>query len=104
MDDLVGRQPLGKVVGFLEVELYMYAMIANVPSLIGAVLLFKAFSGWLTTQATGTPEAKSMRTLARFYSYAIGNFLSLLWALLIFEVLRWAMHSFPVLKALLTIQ
>ncbi|WP_445371830.1 hypothetical protein ACH518_03135 [Methylomonas sp. HW2-6] len=101
LQDLSERQPLGKVVGILERQLYLYGMVTQIHAFIGAILLFKAFSGWLTTQAKDSPEGKSMKTLARFYSYAIGNFLSLTWALIIFEALRWMVQTYPPIKSLL---
>lgn len=93
MDAAAKRKPLGKVVGFLEGELYLYAMFTQVHAFIGAVLLFKAFSGWLVTHASdASPEVQSTKTLTRFYCYAIGNFTSLIWALIVFEGLRWAVR------------
>lgn len=99
------NEPLGKVVGFLEGELYLYAMFTQVHAFISAVLLFKAFSGWLVTHADVTnPEVQSTKTLTRFYSYAIGNFISLLWALVVFEGLRWAIRVCDPFAALVWIK
>ena len=104
--DLGADRPVGKVVGMVERELYFYALIYPMHGLITAVLLFKAFSGWLklgdpspaatpTTAVLGSQELMGLQTLSRYYSYAIGNFLSLAWALLIFEVIRAAMRYLP---------
>jgi hypothetical protein len=103
--DLGADRPVGRIVGMVERELYFYALIYPMHGMITAVLLFKAFSGWLKlgdpppttapTNVLGSQELKGLQTLARYYSYAIGNFLSLAWALLIFEVIRAAMWYLP---------
>jgi len=111
----VGR-PLGKVVGVIEREIYLYALLTPIHGLITAVLLFKAFSGWLRLgdtsngddkdqllEETGKAETKGLRTLARYYSYAIGNFISVAWALLMFEGIRVALQQFPILQKFLLI-
>jgi hypothetical protein len=84
--DLGADRPVGKVVGLIERELYLYALILPIHGLITAVLLFKAFSGWLKLGDTPvTPDSQGvlssvelmgLQTLVRYYSYAIGNFVS----------------------------
>jgi hypothetical protein len=83
--------PIGRVIGFLECELYLYGLLTSQGSIISGVLLFKAFSGWLGTPA----ESDSVKTLARFCAYAIGNFTSLLSAVVIFEGIRLLMRVYP---------
>jgi hypothetical protein len=83
--------PIGRVIGFLECELYLYGLLTSQAGIISGVLLFKAFSGWLGTPA----EADQVKTLARFCAYAIGNFVSLLSAVVIFEGLHMVMRSYP---------
>jgi len=107
-EDLSERPPFGKVVGFIERELFLYALFVSLPEIISGVLLFKAFSGWIATSSSRVNKdsdkgkEKDLRVLARFYCYAIGNFVSLLWAFLLFELMRWAMH-YPSARALLWI-
>jgi hypothetical protein len=111
--DLGADRPVGKVVGFVERELYFYALILPVHGLITAVLLFKAFSGWLKLADTpdlpaskgvlSSSELMGLQTLVRYYSYAMGNFVSLAWAILIFEGLRIAMRFYPPLAGWLLI-
>ena len=103
--DLGADKPVGKVVGLIERELYLYALIFPIHSLITGVLLFKAFSGWLKLGDTPvTPDSQGvlssvelvgLQTLVRYYSYAIGNFVSLAWAILIFEGIRIVLRLSP---------
>ena len=110
--DLGADRPVGRVVGVIERELYLYALIFPIHGLITAVLLFKAFSGWLELSGSpektggeilGSAELAGLGTLSKYYSYAIGNFLSLIWAILIFEVIRAVMRFFPQTAAWLLI-
>ncbi|WP_428030284.1 hypothetical protein [Ancylobacter sp.] len=100
LKDLNGKEPFGRVIGIVECQLYYYALMTT-PSLISPILIFKAFSNWLSFKADNTPdgEAKSIRTLARFYSYAIGNFISLAWAIFSFELARILIQKYEPLRA-----
>lgn len=112
--ELNQNHSIGMYVGIVEREIYFYCLLSGLTGLLGSVLLFKAFSGWLKlSESQKEEEEKSaqsnetqrtedqselredekfdVKTLARYYGYAIGNFLSLLWALLIYEIAR---HSF----------
>jgi hypothetical protein len=113
-EDLGAKRPIGRIVGVIERQIYLYALFSPIHGMITAVLLFKAFSGWLKLgdpldksgheadlKVNGETEIKGLRTLARYYSYAIGNFMSLAWALLIFEGLRAALQMSSQLKAIL---
>ena len=110
------HKTIGKVVGFLEKEIYLYALVAQVQPLIGSVLVFKAFTGWIRAEATARPseaapsgeaeDSATVRTgaILRFYTYAIGNFVSLLWALGIFEFLHWLIRACGCVRSLIWIQ
>jgi hypothetical protein len=76
-------------VGIIEQLLYTYAFVSGFREFIGGVLLFKAFHGWLSTQDSREqihPDARAKESLERFYAYAIGNFISLAYAILAYEV------------------
>lgn len=114
-EDLGAKRPIGRIVGVLERQIYLYALMSPIHGLITAVLLFKAFSGWLKlgdmpdakteqtddSKANLESEFKGLKTLARYYSYAIGNFMSLAWAVLIFEGMRLALRLQPQLQTVL---
>ena len=87
-------QPSGRIVGLLETTLYLYALVTQIHGLITAVILFKAFSGWLSPKP-GQPgkETQSPRTLARYYTYALGNLMSLLWSIVLFEFARYLVSN-----------
>ena len=104
--DTPERRSTALVVGFWERELYLYGLLVANAFLISAVLLFKAFSAWLSYQGRkaddGNDGMASYPTLDRFYRYAIGNFISLAVAIAIIEVLRAAVRL-PEVKAILWI-
>jgi hypothetical protein len=94
--DLTETPPFGAIVGFIERQLYLYALFTKTPDIIAAVLMFKAFSGWIAGEALRKTAEKDLKVLARFYVYAIGNFVSLLWAVLIFQLcLLFVQYSKP---------
>lgn len=93
--ELIGREPLGKSLGFIEMIIYLYSLEASMSGLTGAILLFKAFTGWLGTPSPNSDQEASTRTLARYYSYAIGNFISLLWTIFVFEFIRLMVRANP---------
>ena len=112
--DLGADRPVGRIVGMVERELYFYALIYPMHGLITAVLLFKAFSGWLKLGDTPvTPDSQGvlssvelmgLQTLVRYYSYAIGNFVSLAWAILMFEGIRIVLRLSPAVAGWLLVQ
>lgn len=116
-EDLGAKRPIGRIMGVIERQIYLYALISPIHGLITAILLFKAFSGWLklgdmpdikAEQTDGAKENvesefKGLKTLARYYSYTIGNFMSLAWAVFIFEGMRLALRLQPQLKSVLLI-
>ncbi|WP_203072417.1 hypothetical protein [Falsiroseomonas ponticola] len=116
-ENLLLSQPrFGRTIGFLERQVYLYALFINGLGLITAVVVFKAFAEWLkppeaaksaapapqaadipapqaadipAPQAATKPDGDGQNDiLARFYAYTIGNLLSILWAIIIFEVCR----------------
>jgi hypothetical protein len=96
------HEAMGQVIGFLEKEVYLYALIAQIQPLIGTVLVFKGFTGWLRAECA-TNDQQNEVTLVRFYNYAIGNLISLLWAIGIFEFLHWLMRSSETVRHLIWI-
>ena len=112
--DLGADKPVGRIVGLVERELYLYALIFPMHGLITAVLLFKAFSGWLKLGDTpaapdsqgglSSIELMGLQTLVRYYSYAIGNFVSLAWAIFIFEGVRAVFRFSPAAAGWLLVQ
>ncbi len=116
-ENLLLSQPrFGRTIGFLERQVYLYALFINGLGLITAVVVFKAFAEWLkppeaakpgtpAPQAANAPAPQAANApapqaatksdsdgqndiLARFYAYTIGNLLSILWAIIIFEACR----------------
>jgi len=96
-DVLGARRPFGRIVGAIERQVYLYASVANIETLFSAILLFKAFFAWLEIkqknpvkegQLLSSDQGVQQLSLAKYYGYAIGNLLSLVWALIIFEVVR----------------
>lgn len=89
---LLKRPRTGRTIGFLERQIFLYALFASVFDLITAVIVFKAFAEWIKPAAperSRIAHDNAQRTiLSRFYAYTIGNLLSILWALAIFEVCR----------------
>jgi hypothetical protein len=79
--------PSGQIIGTIETTLYLYAFVTQIHGLITAVILFKAFSGWLSPKAEdAATEIHNLRTLTRYYTYALGNLISLLSSILLFEI------------------
>ncbi|WP_431301885.1 hypothetical protein [Sediminicoccus sp. BL-A-41-H5] len=93
-----------RVIGCLEKFLYCYFIIRGQESALGCLLLFKGFTHWLHQQeqvsAAGAAEghAPLSKALLRYYSYAVGNFISLLFAILICEVVTSVVRGVPWLK------
>ncbi len=81
-------RPFGREVGMIERQLYLYALLANLSALFSGVLLFKAFFAWIDVKQEKPSDEERYMSLARYYGYAIANFLSVLWSLLIFEVVK----------------
>ena len=95
------RSPNGRTIGTLESIYYLYVLFAQVPALISAVFLFKAFTGWIGGKSRDVDAGMdSQQTLVRFYTYAVGNMMSLLWSIAIFEIVRWSLR-FPQIYDLL---
>jgi len=87
------RPPSGKTIGIVESSIYLYAMFSQQFEFITAVLMFKAFSGWLATSAaTKDGDVRSPKTLSSFYHYAIGNVASLASCIVVFEGIRLLLH------------
>lgn len=97
------RKTTGKVIGAIESLLYVYALVAGYAEILVGVLAFKGFTGWLAFKEPDQAHGKSLGTLVRFYSYAIGNFLSLVWAVVAFECVRWCVMFWPAARSLLWI-
>jgi hypothetical protein len=95
--ELISREPFGKSLGFIEMVLYFYTLQSGLSGLTAAVLLFKAFTGWIGINGEDSSQEVAAKTLARFYSYAIGNFISLLWAIFLFELIKTVGPSLPML-------
>lgn len=88
-DALLKRPRFGRSIGFLERQIYLYALLIDGLDLITAVVVFKAFAEWIKPDAqpgttAGSDDSQKM-LLARFYAYTIGNLLSILWAIAIHE-------------------
>lgn len=77
----IGSEPLGNVIGIVERQLYLYAAFSGMHAIISGIIVFKAFSGWITRDG----KMSDKEVLAQFYVYAIGNFISIGWALAIYE-------------------
>lgn len=85
-NDLEDRNDLSKAIGVVERELYLYCFFTLNTWIVSPIVLFKAFSVWLASPKNdNVSERKSYKSQASYYSYAIGTFISLAWALLIFE-------------------
>src|SRR5690606_16932487 len=54
-DELGTGRPLGQLVGLIERQLYIYALLRGVPDIIVATLLFKAFQLWLEARYLRLP-------------------------------------------------
>jgi hypothetical protein len=99
-----------RVIGCVEKFLYCYFLIRNYESALGCLLLFKAFTHWLHQQeqaqvAEGAQNhAPLSKALLRYYSYAIGNFISLLFAIVICEGVSGVVKAFPELERVLWVQ
>lgn len=81
-------RPFGREVGFVERQIYFYGLLTGVSAVISGVLILKAFFAWIDVKQQNATDEDRYMSLARFYGYAIANFVSLLWALLIFEGVR----------------
>lgn len=101
LKDLTIRETIGKVMGTIESAVYIYALVVNHTEILGGVLAFKAFTGWLSLQSGVHANGRNMPTLVRFYSYAIGNFLSLLWAIFSYELVRAVIQANPCIAQIL---
>jgi hypothetical protein len=74
----------GATIGWIERELYIYALAFGAVGILSAVLLFKGFTGWITIGATDA--SKRPEALSHFYGYTIGNFISLGLAIAYYEI------------------
>jgi hypothetical protein len=117
-DMITLRVELTTGVGMIEQLLYTYAFVSGFREFIGGVLLFKAFFGWLELKksradlageeqlqkqltAEGQPGADHASfdlTLMRFYAYAIGNFISLAYAIAAYEIAHLLVRSIAVIS------
>ncbi len=94
--------PFTRVIGAIERQIYLYALFTGIAGgTISAVLLFKAFFAWVETKQDDPKPADRLLSLARYYGYAIANFVSLLAAIVLFEVLRFVLRLFPKLTEFL---
>ena len=97
------RSKTASIIGTLERVIFIYALMLAQPSLITGVLILKAFFSWTEHRATATATAteqpaeksKMLETIAHYHTYVIGNFLSLLTAILLSHVaLAWFLPLF----------
>jgi len=117
----VSRVAASAGIGIVEQTLYIYCLSSTHREFIGSVLLFKAFYTWLslsppaptTPTATGTTDGGTERLaiqkndparphrnylLELFYAYAIGNFVSLSYAIFFYEIVHlWLIRILPAL-------
>jgi hypothetical protein len=104
----VSRVAASAGVGIIEQTLYIYCLSSTHREFIGSVLLFKAFFTWLSMapqavpQTDGAGAAAPKPVVARhdlleiFYTYAIGNFLSLAFAIFFYEIVHlWLIRIIP---------
>ena len=100
-------------VGIIEQTLYVYCLASTHREFIGSILIFKAFFNWLSLappNVAATQDDKQQishavsvrqhryELLEIFYAYAIGNFLSLAIAILLYEAVHlWLIRVFPAL-------
>lgn len=69
--NLMERDPIGSILGVIERNIYLYALISQTTSFIGAVLLFKAFFGLqihsggrsVPTAPSASPWSESEKTV-----------------------------------------
>jgi hypothetical protein len=80
------RAPLSAAIGLIEQTLYIYFLTSSHQQYVGSLLLFKAFFGWLTLQNAN--DTDHQKVLMKFYVYAIGNLMSLAFAILFFEIVH----------------
>jgi len=93
------RSKTAWIIGALERILYIYALHFSQPSLITGVLILKAFFAW-TDRPNLIPSVPDpaqivhtiLETKARYYTYIVGNLLSLVLAILLYEGF---VHWFP---------
>jgi len=87
------RSKTAWIIGSLERVIFLYALMFGQPSLITGVLILKAFFSWTEHRAapdpavtTGTSNPRMLETIAHYHTYVIGNFLSLLTALAVYQL------------------
>lgn len=103
----ISRTAASDGIGIIEQTLYVYCFTSGHREFIEAVLLFKAFSNWLSFNVSyqnlkdaTTSEVDDYRLtlLEQFYAYAVGNFLSLGFAILFYEIVHlWLIRLLPTL-------
>lgn len=82
IDNILSMQ-LGGWIGAIERCLYIFAIMWPMPTLLGAVLLFKAFSNWAERpNYSGSLHSK----LALHYLFVFGSFASLIVAIALGEM------------------
>jgi hypothetical protein len=86
------RSKTAWIIGALERVIFIYALMFGQPGLITGVLILKAFFSWTEQRATADPaataaaeSARRLETIAHYHTYVIGNFLSLLTALAVYQ-------------------
>jgi hypothetical protein len=96
--ELIGGSKLfGATIGFFERQAYLYSL-AVLPSLMTGVLLFKAFFSWINSSAI-TEASHRQLAIAQYYSYALGNLISLIWAIVFYHLAQLAVRYFHLLAA-----
>jgi hypothetical protein len=89
------RSKTAALIGSLERVIFIYALMFAQPNLITGVLILKAFFSWTEHRMTADQSADKSRmleTIAHYHTYVIGNFLSVLTAILLYQL---AVSWFP---------
>jgi hypothetical protein len=69
--ELISREPFGKSLGFIEMVLYFYTLQSGLSGLTAAVLLFKAFTGWIGINGEDLSQevaANTCQTIVRWWA------------------------------------
>jgi hypothetical protein len=83
VEKMGGNDLFGGTVGWVERQLYLYALSYGVVQILQAVVVFKGFAGWVTVGVTD--KSHSSKVLSHFYGYTIGNLISLALAIAFYE-------------------
>ncbi len=82
------RSKTARIIGAGERVIFIYAFMFTQPNLITGVLILKAFFAWTEHRATADSageKTKMLETIAHYHTYVIGNFLSLLMAIAVYQ-------------------